>query len=66
MAGIIERRGGNAEAGEFAIGDGADGVLVLGARYAYVNELGAHGFKLRSGLGYVHIGGYSAGRDGAG
>ena len=53
---------GNAEVGKFAVGDGADGVLVLGARYADVDELGAHGFKLRVGLCYVHIGGYSAGK----
>ena len=58
----IERRGRNAEAGEFEVGDGADGVLKLGAGHADVDELGAHGFKLGAGLGDVGFGGDSAGK----
>ncbi len=35
-----------AEFGELPIGDGADGVLVLGPCHAEVYQLSAHGFEL--------------------
>ncbi len=36
-------------------------MLILGASHAYVDQLRAHGFQLRPGLGHIHLGGYSAG-----
>ena len=64
--GEIERRGRNAEAGEIEVGDGADGVFVLGAGHADVDELGAHGFKLGAGLGHVGFGADAAGQEALG
>ena len=49
----VERRGGMLKVGQLVVGDGADGVLELGAGHADVDELGAYGVELGLGLGYV-------------
>ena len=56
-----KRRKRNAEVREFQVGDGADGVLVLSAGHAHIDELGANGFKLGAGLGHVDLGADAAG-----
>ena len=47
---------------KIVVGDGSDGVFILRARHACIHKLGAHGFKLRLGLGHVHRGGHAAGK----
>ena len=62
----IERRGRNAEAGQVVIGERADGMLVLRARHAQIDELRADSFKLRLRLRHVHRGGHAAGESALG
>ena len=52
--------GGMLNVRESVVGDGADGVLELGARHADIDELRAHGFELCVGLGDVDVGGDAA------
>lgn len=51
----IERRGGEGEVAGLEVGEGGQGVLVLGAGFIDVNELGTDGFKLGAGLGSVGL-----------
>ena len=59
----IERRRRNAEIGQLQIGNSANGVLILGAGHAYVQQLRAHCFQLRPGLGHIGLGADSAGKE---
>ena len=52
-----EGRGGEGEVAGLEVGEGGQGVLVLGAGLGYVDRLGADGFKLGAGLGDI---GFSA------